>query len=128
MSEVKVGDLIGLRVLSIDQDGHPSVNINRFGRTAIIDLLFVHHIPHPITNAESVLVNAAMEYIDAPSGSMSKYDAHSKIIKAAIVVSFERAPYDPLAEIKAIVMNDFFDRKELQNAITRLEEKLKESK
>jgi len=124
MSEVKVGGRIGLSVVGISDDGHPVVNTNYY-RAEAIDPAYIVPLPRPMTDAETALVDAALEYFMAPSGSIQ---AHRTLMLATNTVICERARHDPLAEIKAIVMNDVFVRKELQNAIGRLEEKLKESK
>jgi len=125
MTKWKVGDVIGLPVVGVTLGGWPTVR-TRNG-TALIDHETIEPIPRPMTDAEAALVERMISRRLDPKCPGNRFSIETGEFVDAVIA--ERAPHDPLVELKALARTLIpSDRETMLAAIARMEAKMKETK
>jgi len=125
MTKWKVGDVIGLRVEGVTLGGWPTVR-TRNGM-ALIDHETIEPIPRPMTDAEAALVERMISRRLDPKCPGNRFSIETGEFVDAVIA--ERAPHDPLVELKALARTLIpSDRETMLAAIARMETKMKEAK
>ena len=127
MSEWKAGGIIGVRVMGVSPSGRVHVRVDGHGDRVTIDPAFIEPIPRPMTDAEAALVERMISRRLDPKCPGNRFSIETGEFVDAVIA--ERAPHDPLVELKALARTLIpSDRETMLAAIARMEAKMKETK
>jgi len=124
MTKWKVGGKAMVEIAHISANG----GINLCGAGAFfIDLDALQPIPRPMTDAEAALVERMISRRLDPKCPGNRFSIETGEFVDAVIA--ERAPHDPLVELKALARTLIpSDRETMLAAIARLEARMKEQK